>query len=206
VSIIGKILPNFKKILKNIESQGGNNPLRNWAFCSTFTGSKSCVYVDGDGDQSVIIVHYPIDRFHDKPCYYPYLSCDIVALLDNTFVLKRPEGVLHYPYIVEVVHHKPKYPSKVTLDGLIELIAPSPDVSEADFSSALNPSAQISKPFRPIPNELKAPRSRYSLQEWCMIINEIYHINQNFSFHFVHGAESSIFRKKIRLFCVLEGY
>lgn len=42
------------------------NPLRNFAFCSRFTGTKSCIYVEGQDDQKLVVVHYAVDRFFDK--------------------------------------------------------------------------------------------------------------------------------------------
>lgn len=90
VSIIGKIPNEFKKEFEMLEGvnsitgytlhpntfllhifqllifiRGRINPLRNFAFCSRFTGSRSCLYVEGD-DQKSVIIHYAVDKYFDK--------------------------------------------------------------------------------------------------------------------------------------------
>lgn len=76
ISIIGKIPPKFAPILAGIArvpelSRDRQNLLRNFAFCSKWTGNRTCLYVEGKEDKKSIVLHYALDEqtFRVRTCH-----------------------------------------------------------------------------------------------------------------------------------------
>lgn len=83
ISVVGKIPHTHKKVFETLEhtksiseyviiyihtywNRNRINPLRNFAFCSRFTGHKTCMYVEGDDPKKLVVVHYAVDRYFDR--------------------------------------------------------------------------------------------------------------------------------------------
>eukprot|EP01125_Pyxidicula_operculata_P010873 TRINITY_DN356_c4_g1_i1.p1 TRINITY_DN356_c4_g1~~TRINITY_DN356_c4_g1_i1.p1 ORF type:complete len:1793 (-),score=294.68 TRINITY_DN356_c4_g1_i1:47-4723(-) len=225
VSLVGKIPPEFRGVMHTVKEQpfiaGGRlNPLRNFAFCMRYTGTRSCIYVEGGDkpEETIVLVHYAVDRYFDKPCIYPFLTSDVVILLDIGFVFRLPDGFPQHPFLIEPVYNKNrvKQPHRLDPELIMHYLSPPHTVATEEqiqqmslvnqtsskLVDHLNKTITSKNKIREmvIPKELMKPRSRYSLLEWCLAMKEIKSVSPNFIFHFVFGSESRLIKKRIELF------
>eukprot|EP01127_Copromyxa_protea_P015556 TRINITY_DN4488_c0_g1_i2.p1 TRINITY_DN4488_c0_g1~~TRINITY_DN4488_c0_g1_i2.p1 ORF type:complete len:1740 (+),score=308.01 TRINITY_DN4488_c0_g1_i2:97-5220(+) len=227
ISVVGKIPHTHKKVIDTLESiksisDDRINPLLNFAFCSRFTGHKTCMYVEGENPK-LVVVHYAVDRYFDRPCIYPYLTSDVVVLLDNNFLFKLPEGFPHYPLVIEpvtkqtrvrlphrltplIMIHYLSPPSSVSLLGDVEKAIDEKGRDRDDYTANENEEGvaeeeggrTFSVPSD-IPPDLSKKHSRYTLVEWSMYVQEIMSVSPDYLQTFVCGADS-ILKKRLEYF------
>jgi len=180
------------------------NPLLNFAFCSRFSGNKSCMYIEGDKEnQLIIVIHYAVDKYFPKPLIYPILTSDVVILLDTSFMYRLPEGYPHHPFIIEVVgsNSKVRHPYRLNLKFIMQYLSPTGTVKNAlDGNSVLSQTyKQDMNKMDAIPKELHKPKSKYSIFEWCMATKEIYDVG-DFFVHIVYGADDIMMKERDEFF------
>eukprot|EP01129_Flabellula_baltica_P009859 TRINITY_DN40_c0_g3_i1.p1 TRINITY_DN40_c0_g3~~TRINITY_DN40_c0_g3_i1.p1 ORF type:complete len:1626 (-),score=289.42 TRINITY_DN40_c0_g3_i1:781-5658(-) len=208
ISLIGRIPKALSSTLNSYSDKrylknGSKNYLQNFAFCSKYTGNRSCIYLERDQEETVVIVHYIIDRTSEQICVYPYVSSDVVVLFDQSFKL-HPNMSGSHSVVIELVKGKnsAKIPTRMTLDMLVYYLALDYGVDHIDIPMSTaylklgSPHPENENFLRiPIPPSLVIKKAYFTLYDWLMMVKGVHSIDPDFIVLFTLGIDS-VFKRR----------